>query len=102
MITVPIESTPNQQFTIDLGGSSYQITLKAIADMMYIDIVRDNVAVVSGQRCVSGALIIPYNYLTPTQGNFAFITSPDEMPYYDLFNITQSLVYLTADEINNG
>ena len=99
MNIIPIESTPNQSLTIDLDQQAYQLELKTIAGMTYCSISRNNEAVISGQRVVGGELIIPYQYLEGDGGNFAFIANEGDIPYYEQFNVTQSLIYYSPSEL---
>lgn len=96
MIEITIQSVPNQLLSIDIDGYSFEIALKT-AGTMIADISIDQVMKVQGIKCLPNKPIIPYEYLE--HGNFFFVTENEEYPDYTQFNISQSLVYLTADEM---
>ena len=96
---VPIEAIPNQSFSIVLDESRYQITLKAAGTTMAATIERDGEEIISGMRCVVGQPLIPYQYLEGGNGNFFFLTDNNELPYYTEFNVTQTLLYFDADDM---
>lgn len=97
MNTLPLERTPNQRFGIRLDGSRYEIWLKKAVQAMCVTITRDEVTLVSGARCVAGTPLVPYAYLA--EGNFIFLTENDELPDWELFGRTQTLVYVSAAEL---
>jgi len=98
-LDIQLSAVPNQSFEVTLDGTRYAITLKACSDFMAVDIQRDGVAVVSGLRCCAGTLLIPYYDKFAGFGNFAILTTDDEIPYYDKFGVSQFLVYVTANEV---
>lgn len=109
MIEIPLQAIPNQTLSIQLDGDQYDIKITAttatttdhqtVADSvnMIVDIVRNNVAIVSGFRAMASYPLIPYSYLEA--GNFVFVTSNDEYPDYREFGVTQSLIYATEAEL---
>jgi len=62
MITIPLQSIPNQTLSIVLDGNQYNITLKSCEGITAIDLVRNNVTILSGHRVVAGFPLIPYEY----------------------------------------
>lgn len=94
---VPIQAIPNQQFTITLGGVLFDITLRTIDDFTATSIRKNDVDVLDGSRTPAGALLLPYRY--EESGNFLFVATDFALPYYTKFNITQQLLYFSADEI---
>ena len=94
---VPIQSLANQQFTITLDGTNWDFTIKACAGVMAVSIKRDGVEVVTGLRAVAGMRLIPARY--QEAGNFVFYTSNFELPDWRQFNISQSLIYYSAAEL---
>lgn len=97
MIDVTIQALPNQEFSIQLGGFRYVITIKEANGVMVMSVVRDDVPVVSNVRLVSGSPVLPYEY--QERGNFVMTTDGDELPYYTAFGVTQFLVFLTPAEL---
>jgi len=99
-INVPIEAVANQEFTITLEGSRYNLSIKQAIECMEIDIVRDDIVIVTGMRPVAGTPVIPYRYLE--RGNFLFLTENDDLPWWEKFGSTQSLLYLTIAEMEQA
>lgn len=97
MKTIPLTAIPNQSFTVRLGQSLYTFTIKETAGVMSASIARDDVEILSYTRMTAGAPLIPYEYLA--EGNFFILTEDAALPDYTQFGTTQTLVYLTADEI---
>lgn len=97
MFNVPIQQLPNQTFSISLENNTYDITLKTTNGVMSATIVRNNVMIVENARCVAGFPIIPSLY--QEDGNFIFFTQNQQLPDYTLFNVTQTLTYLTVAEL---
>jgi len=98
MQTIALQAVPNQSFTTTIGGDIHEITLKYAKGIMAATISRNNTVLISGIRCVANALLLPYRMLE--SGNFMFLTkNNEELPDYTLFGVTQSLVFLTQDEL---
>ena len=109
MIEIPLQAIPNQTLSVQLDNNQYDIVISAITSttadngtiaadvLMAVDIVRNNIPIVTGFRAVAGFPIIPYHYLE--NGNFSFLTMDDEYPDYRQFGITQSLIYASESEL---
>lgn len=97
MLEIPLSALPRQSFSIQLGQNLYDIAISACQDIMAVDIVKNGVAIVSGQRAVAGYPIIPYEYLE--DGNFLILTANEDYPDYTEFGITQTLMYITQTEL---
>jgi len=104
MIQIPITNIPNQSFSINLDGNQYDIRIHACGDnivpgsmVMAVDIVRNNVAIVTGMRAVPGFPLIPAKYLE--NGNFIFSTQNDDYPDWNQFGITQYLIFASESEL---
>jgi hypothetical protein len=80
-----------------LGDSLYALTIKETRGVMALDVVRDDVPIVSGSRMLPNSPLIPYQYLEA--GNFVMISEDDEYPYYTNFGDSQLLVYVTDAEL---
>ena len=96
---IQLSTIPNQSFDVVLEGANYTIRLVACFDCMAVDIRRNGVDIVIGQRLVAGSLIVPSAYQYAGFGNFILLTNDDEIPYYDQFGISQFLIYYTAADI---
>jgi hypothetical protein len=97
MINIPISNIPNQSLSIVLDDNNYTIRLHTCNNIVAVDIVRNSETIVSGMRATCGTSLIPYSYLQ--DGNFIFVTQNDEYPNYNLFGLTQFLIYASLDEI---
>lgn len=101
MIQIPLQSVPTQSLSIQLDNNAYNILLRVInsadAQIMAADISINNVLIVSGQRIVGSYPIIPYEYLW--NGNFILLTTNDDLPDYNQFQISQYLVYASQAEL---
>lgn len=96
MLEISLIQHPNQTFPVILEGSRYDLTIKDGDGFLIMDVIRDDVVILQGQRLLANTPIIPYNYLT--QGNLVIITDNDDLPDWQQFGITQQLYYLTVEE----
>lgn len=104
MIQIPILNIPNQTLSIQLDNNQWDISIHANQDnldgttgIMSVDIVINNIVIVTGQRAVFGFPLIPYTYLI--NGNITFLTANDEYPDWRQFGITQTLIYASNEEL---
>lgn len=97
MKEIPLEVVERQNFTITLDNSLYDITIKECNGIMAATIIRDGVKLVDNRRICAGMTLIPEGHLE--QGNFAFITDNDNIPYYTRFGSTDILLYATVAEV---
>ncbi len=99
-INIPLEAIANQELTITLEGARYNLSIKQSILCMEMSIVRDGAVIITGMRLVAGSPVIPYKYLE--RGNFLFLTENDDLPWWEKFGATQSLLYLTIDEMEQA
>ena len=97
MQSVPISAVPNQDFTIILDGNTWDITLKTTDGIISASLNLNSIDIVDNARVVSGSYIIQEQY--QESGNFFFLTQNQELPLYTQFNVTQSLIYISAAEL---
>lgn len=102
MIDIPLQPIANQELSISLGGSRYVITVKEANGVMVASIERDGVMVVQNTRMVADGLVLPYRYQWYGFGNFFMGVEAEEVPYYPNFGITQFLVYVTPQEMQDA
>jgi hypothetical protein len=95
---ITLDNSPNQSLSIELDGLLYDLTIKETNGVMSITIIRDNVTILESLRMLPNTPLIPFEYLE--NGNFVMLTLDDEYPYYTQFNVTQTLIYASQDEIN--
>lgn len=98
MLLVPLQSIPNQEFTIVLDNNTYDIVVRYTNGATSVTITCNGTLIIENMQTVAGALIIPYQYLE-NSGNFIFVTSNQELPLYSEFGITQFLYYLNASDL---
>lgn len=97
MRIIPLSAIPNQEFSVRLDDTRLVLRIKEARGVMVADVQRDDLVLVSATRVLAGELIIPYTYLQ--QGNFLILTVDDELPDWRQFGVTQTLVYLTEEEM---
>ena len=93
---IEIQAVPNQAFSVVIDKVLFDIALKTTS-VTIADISIDGSIKLIGVKCMPNRPIIPYEYLE--SGNFFFVCEGEEYPYYTNFGITQSLVYLTVEEM---
>ena len=98
MVEITLQQTPNQSFSFDIDGKTYDVTLRT-TETTIADISIDNELAIIGMRVMPYRPIIPYEYLTMGGGNLFFITKNGEHLNYEEFGISQYLVYLTPPEV---
>jgi hypothetical protein len=102
MQEVTLENTPQQEFSVSLGGSQWLISLRTAhntsGNCTLATLQKDGVEVVTSVLCAPNAPLMPYGYMSA--GNFVFVCDNGEYPYYENFGITTKLYWLEADEIN--
>ena len=101
MQTLTLQAIPNQEFTVSLDGVLYDVRLIETNGCMSVDIMRAGVVVELGARCVAGQALIDYAVQENGFGNFIFLTGNNntDLPYYDQFGTTQTLIYASAAEL---
>lgn len=97
MIDIGLTAVANQSLSIQLDNRQYEIALHEANGVMSVSVTRDNERLVSNMRLTAGTPVLPYRY--QESGNFLLTVDGEALPYWDQFGITQSLVYLTTEEI---
>lgn len=97
MQVVPLSAEPNQSFTVYLDSTRYAFRVFAAPGVMCVDLDIDGESVLRGSRLLAGEMVIPY----PAQqvGNFVMLTDGDALPDWSAFGVSQTLVYLSPDEL---
>ena len=98
MRDISLLAVPNQTFSATINGVLWELTIKVAIGTMLADVRRDGVDLVLGQRIVAEFPILPYRYLSH-QGNFAILTRDGELPWWEEFGRSQSLIYLEPAEV---
>lgn len=97
MIDIGLTAVANQSLSIQLDNRQYEIALHEANGVMSVSVTRDNERLVSNMRLTAGTPVLPYRY--QESGNFLLTVDGEALPYWDQFGVTQSLVYLTTEEI---
>ncbi len=101
MKVIPLKAIPNQRLSVNLEGVNWTLTIKAGRHATYLDIERESEVIAVGMRAVANTPIIPYRYLTDGT-NLAFITENDDLPWYESFDRTQSLIIWSDDGLTTN
>lgn len=99
MQTIDLAAVQNQTFSTTLDSDFYNIAVYFAAGIMACDITRNNVVIETGMRISAGEFLIPFFCYEGTSGNFMLLTQNDALPDYNQFGTTQTLIYMSADEI---
>jgi len=98
MRIVPISSTPNQSFSVQLDGNRWDFTIKQAVSSMIANITLNDEIILMGSRIVAGTPLIPHEDLQGS-GNFMLLTEDEEMPYWERFGVDQQLIYGSFEEL---
>ncbi|WP_313064758.1 phage baseplate plug family protein [Achromobacter animicus] len=98
MRDITLLAVPNQTFSATINGVLWELTVKVARGTMLADVRRDGVDLVLGQRIIAEYPILPYRHLSH-QGNFAILTRDGELPWWEEFGRSQSLIYLEPAEV---
>lgn len=99
MQQIPLQQLPNQSFSLILDSNQWAFLIKTVEGVTVISLTLNGNDIIDSALAVSGSFIIPAQYLENGAGNFFFVTQNNELPYYTAFNITQSLIYISAAEL---
>ena len=99
MREIPLQETPNQELETVINSTVFNIRLHTIREMTVADVYINRQLICAGVRCVPGMPLIPLRYIADTVGNFYFSCLDANYPYYELFNASQRLLYLSPSEI---
>ncbi len=97
MQLIPLQTIPNQAFTIVLDNNQWLFLIKTANGITSVSLGLNNDVVIDNTRAVANGLIIPSRY--QESGNFIFVTQNFQLPYYTEFGTTQALIYVTAEEL---
>lgn len=98
MINIPLAAIPNQSLSITLNSQQYDIRIHDCGNgVMSIDIVINNVILITGIRLVPNYPVIVSKYMQ--NGNFVLQTMNYEYPDYTRFGVTQYLVFANPAEL---
>lgn len=98
MNNIPLQTIPNQAFSVTLNGARFDISLHAGIGVMSASITINDIIKIENVRCTAGTFLLPYLY--EEFGNFLFFNLNNEIIFYPNFGSTQSLVYISPDDLN--
>lgn len=96
---IPLSAVANQSLSVPLGDARYDLRFHDLGGMMAVDISLNDQVLVLGSRVAGNAPLIPFRYLEGDGGNFLFLTEPGAIPYWESFGTTQTLLYVTPEEL---
>jgi hypothetical protein len=99
MQVINLSNVENQTFTIVLDGDLYSIAIYYVPGGMCCDLERNGVEILTGSRIMPNDYIIIFYGYQNTSGNFMLTTQNDDLADYNEFGITQTLIYLSFDEM---
>lgn len=99
MKKISINAIPNQELTVNINDTRYDITLKLIQPrVMVCNVSIDEQMTVLGQRIVPGQFLLPYRHMEK-DGNFALSVPESEDIDYQQFGESQFLYWVSAEEL---
>jgi hypothetical protein len=98
MLNIPLQAIPNQSFSIQIDGNTYDLRIHDCGNVMTVTVSINNVIVVQGFRAVPGSFILPFRYLE--NGNFLIETLNDEYPDWRRFGLDQFMIFASQAELN--
>ena len=104
---ISLLNQPNQELSFSFDDKQrYVVKLNALSTddsgygIMAATIDLNETRIISGVTVFPESLVIPYPYLEGDGGNLIFTSIDDNNIWYSLFNSSQNLYYLTADEVS--
>lgn len=100
MLNIPLQTIPNQSFSLQLNGNTYDIILRDCGNIMASSVAINNVQITANLRIVPSIFLLPYRYLE--NGNFLITTEDENQEYADWrrFGLGQTMVFATQAELN--
>lgn len=99
MQTIPLKQVPNQTIRTTLGGQSCQINIYTLSVGIYLDLLVNGAAILTGAICEDRNLIVREAYLGFV-GDLAFMdTQGTEDPQYTGLGERWVLLYLSPADL---
>lgn len=99
MQQIQLDKIPNQSFTFNGGGVTFEITLRTYpAGFTTATISADGKQLCQNLKCFANQVILPYEWQSKN-GNFAFKTQNGNYPYYLDYGDTCFLYFLESGEV---
>lgn len=102
---IELNAIPNQTFTTTINNVDMEITLKMGGEVdnpiMFFALQKDSEYLCPYVPVFANQGVLPYNYMIEeVGGQFFFDTENDIYPYWENFNNTCKLYFLTEDNLN--
>lgn len=101
MQQIPLQNTPQQNFTITLNDTDFEISLRTADDIMLISISAGGVEYIQNAKCFPNQPILQFPYLQKN-GDFWFKTINGGYPNWQDFENTCFLFYLSPEDLASG
>lgn len=93
-IRIPLAAVPSQTLSVNLGGQSCQIAIYQKETGVFLDLARDNIAIVTGAICRDRVSVVREEYRT-FAGLVGFVDTQGESdPDYTGFGTRYQLAYI--------
>ena len=104
MIEIPLNSSPEQLFSITLNGVTYdaRVILNSRTGIWSIDFLLDGNEIISGVPLLAGIDILGQHNLPITNAYVVNLEKSNLDPSKDSLGTSSKLFILTDEEINNG
>ncbi len=99
MLQINLAAIPYQALSVNIDTVRYDLRIFLATNVMCADLSINGTPILTSNRLVAGAFMIPYRYLE--NGNFLITTLNDDIPYYEQFGTTQFLTYLSQAELES-
>ena len=102
---IELNTLPNQTFTTTINNVDMEVIIKLAGNednqIMLFALIVDGEYLCPYVPVFANQGILPYPYMTvEAGGQFFFVTENDEYPYFENFNGTCKLYFITSDELN--
>ena len=104
MIEIPLNSSPEQLFSITLNGITYdaRVILNSRTGIWTIDLLIDGVEIISGVPLLGGVDIFAQHNLPISNAYVVNLEKPNQDPKEEGLGVSSKLFILTDEEVENG
>jgi hypothetical protein len=100
MQTIALAQVPNQSFSTTLDGVLYNFRIFQANGVMCYDISAASTGLnITGQRLTNGTFLVPFFCYSAASGNFLLLNTTEDLPTYEQFGLSLTLIYLSEAEI---